>query len=286
MKKNLIIMLMLFCYGVQGQVRTITGVVSDASGALPGANVIIKGSNNGVQTDFDGIYSIQAKTGDILEFNFVGYITQTIEIKQTNTISAVLSTDFPIKTDCCYEPTGIKKKVKVALQTIPNPNILELQQSKAPGLATMQKPKVIFRCGYPLQTEPLYIVDGAPVTYKEFRELTSEDIKSVHVLKDAAATAIYGSRGASGVIVIMTKDCENYDKYVTGLVTDESGVPLKNILIQVENWPNFELTEFDGQFFIGVKKNQALVISDPDYKSITIKAEQLGNRNIVLERRR
>jgi TonB-dependent SusC/RagA subfamily outer membrane receptor len=288
MMKNLLIMLMLFCYGVQAQVRAITGVVSDATGALPGANVVVKGTNNGVQTDFDGKYTIQAKASDFLAFSFIGCKTQTVEVRQADVISITMSPDHEQQLqDGCYPPIRMRNKNSQINQTVPIPDI-KRSGGEIPGLTIDPKQKnVTIRLHGKIENvpEPLYIINDEPVSVAAFRGLDPENIESIHVLKDAAATARFGCRGYGGVICITTKDGKNYDKYVKGLVTDNFGVPLKNVLVQVENWPNFELTEFDGLFSIGVNKNQTLVISDPDYNSVRIKAEQLGNRNIVLERR-
>jgi TonB-linked SusC/RagA family outer membrane protein len=208
------------------QEKTITGIVSDVSGPLPGVNVIIKGTTRGTFTDFNGRYSVRANKGELLVFSFVGYNDKSVVVSDNSTITVQLQ-DAPTKLEevvvAGYGVTSTKAKSNSATQTIsartiegrPNVNVLQSIQGQLAGtniaLASGQpgtnKIDVIIRGIGSLNasTDPLYVIDGVPLTQAFFRNLNQNDIESISVLKDAAATSIYGNRGANGVIVITTK---------------------------------------------------------------------------------
>ncbi len=205
------------------QEKTITGVVSDATGSLPGANVVVKGTTRGTQTDLDGKYSIQAKKGETLVYSFVGMTEMEMKVGDKTTMDVKL-TGLVLETVVVdgYKST-VKRKSSVASTTVtaeavegrPNVSFLQSLQSQVAGLniATASgtpgsaKIDVVLR-GYGSvngNPDPLYVIDNVPSNSVVFRGLNAEDIESITVLKDAGATAIYGNRGANGVIVITTK---------------------------------------------------------------------------------
>jgi TonB-dependent SusC/RagA subfamily outer membrane receptor len=206
------------------QERTVTGVVSDATGSLPGANVVVKGTTRGTQTDIDGKYSIQAKTGDVLIISFVGMTESSVTVGSSNTIDVKLQEGVKLAEVVIdgYKTTS-KKKATIAQSTVlaetiegrPNVSFLQSLQSQVAGLNIgtssgtpgSNKIDVVLR-GYSSvsgNTDPLYVIDGVPANNGQFRALNTDDIESVTVLKDAGATAIYGNRGTGGVIVVKTK---------------------------------------------------------------------------------
>jgi TonB-linked SusC/RagA family outer membrane protein len=206
------------------QERTVTGVVSDATGSLPGANVVVKGTTRGTQTDIDGKYSIQAKTGDVLIISFVGMTESSVTVGSSNTIDVKLQEGVKLAEVVIdgYKTTS-KKKATIAQSTVlaetiegrPNVSFLQSLQSQVAGLNIgtssgtpgSNKIDVVLR-GYSSvsgNTDPLYVIDNVASNSVVFRSLNTEDIESITVLKDAGATAIYGNRGANGVIVITTK---------------------------------------------------------------------------------
>ena len=206
------------------QEKTVTGVVSDASGTLPGANVVVKGTTRGTQTDVDGKYAITAKPGDVLIYSFVGMTDSNATVGRSNTINITMESGVTLATLVIdgYKTTT-KKKSSISQTTIsaetfegrPNVSFLQSLQSQVAGLniATSSgtpgssKIDVILRGVGSVNgsTEPLYVIDGVPANQVVFRALNNEDIESITVLKDAGATAIYGNRGSNGVIVIQTK---------------------------------------------------------------------------------
>lgn len=205
------------------QEKTVTGVVSDATGSLPGANVVVKGTTRGTQTDIDGKYSIQAKTGDVLIFSFVGMTESSVTVGASNSISVKMSEGVKLNEVIIEGYRNTTKASTVVAQTTvnastienrPNASFIQTLQGQVAGLniqtGTGQpgaKSTVIIRGAGTINgsTDPLYVIDGIPTNGDNFRSLNSEDIESATVLKDAAATAIYGNRGTNGVIVITTK---------------------------------------------------------------------------------
>ena len=207
------------------QEKTVTGVVSDNKGTLPGANVIVKGTNRSAQTDFDGKYSIKAKAGEVLVFSFTGYTNSSVTVGSASNYNIVLSDGIKLEEVVVegYGKTSTKARSIGSSQTIssktienrPVANVLSALQGQMAGVnisASSGQPgsnkiDVIIRGESSLNasTDPLYVIDGVPMTSAFFRNLNPNDIETVTVLKDASATAIYGNKGTNGVIVINTK---------------------------------------------------------------------------------
>lgn len=208
------------------QEKTITGTVSDAQGSLPGANVLVKGSQRTVSTGFDGGYSIKAKVGDVLVFSFLGMTNSSRTVGSENVINVKMEEATKTLVEVVvqgYGKSAKKAKVSSAISTVtsttiedrPNLNFLQTIQGQAAGVAIAfnsgtpgsNKVNVIIRGESSLNgsVDPLYVIDGMPLNQSFFRNLNPNDIENVSILKDAAATSIYGNRGANGVIVISTK---------------------------------------------------------------------------------
>ena len=207
------------------QEKTVSGVVSDKSGPLPGANVVVKGTTRSAQTDFDGKYSIKAKAGEVLVISFVAYTDQTITVGAANSYNVSLKEQSVKLEEVVIDGYRTTKKTRssVAQSTVtaksiegrPNANFIQSLQAQVPGLYISQssgspgtnKIQSLIRGVSSLSgnTEPLFVIDGIASSQSVFRGINPNDIESATVLKDAAATAIYGNRGASGVIVIKTK---------------------------------------------------------------------------------
>ena len=201
--------------------QSISGTVSDAQGPLPGVNVIVKGTDNGVTTDFDGRYTISdVSPNSILEFSYVGFQTQDIAIAGQTVIDVVLVDDVNQLDEVVVIGYGVQKK---ALTTGANLNVkgediaalntgtaMEALQGVAAGVSITRNSgspgagtRVTIRgLGTIGNSNPLYIVDGIAVGDIDY--LNSSDIASIDVLKDAASAAIYGSRAANGVILVTT----------------------------------------------------------------------------------
>ena len=221
------------------QNKNVSGTVSDDNGLpLPGATVVIDGTSTGVSTDFDGNYSISVSAGDVLVFSYVGYANQSQTVGASNTINVSMVPDNALEEVVieAYRTTS-KETSSIASTTItaetiesrPNASFAQTLQGQVAGL------NITTNNGQPGgnslinlrgvtsisgNTEPLFIIDGVPVDEDNFRSLNPNDIASLSVLKDAGATAIYGNRGANGVIIIKTK-VGSYDQ---GLKVAYSGV--------------------------------------------------------------
>ena len=248
------ILTLLLAFVVQftfAQEKTITGTVTDNdSGPLPGVSVVIQGTTTGTETDFDGKYSIEANTGDVLLFSYVGMTTQEIVVGASNTINVVMQTDNVLE-EVVVTALGIKRDKKSlgyatqevkgdAVSANKSQNFVNSLSGKVAGLqikpsGTMGgSTQVIIRGNASVigNNQALFVVDGVPmdnsINNKIVTTITSEarnqtfgrggydygnatsdinpdDIESINVLKGAAASALYGSRAANGVIMITTK---------------------------------------------------------------------------------
>lgn len=208
------------------QEKTITGTVTSSGDGLPlpGASVVIGGTTKGTQTDLDGRYTIMANKGDKLAFTFIGMAPQTIVVGDASVINVKMATDLIIEAVTVegYHRTTAKTLSNVAVTTVvaetiegrPNANFIQTLQGQVPGLnitTNSGQPgansSVILRGLGSINgnVEPLYVIDGVPLNSDNFRSLNPSDISSISVLKDAGATAIYGNRGANGVIIVTTK---------------------------------------------------------------------------------
>lgn len=232
MKKK-IVFLVLAALPLLAQARTITGVVKDNTGeTVISASVVVKGTTIGTVTDFDGNYSIDVPDdAKVLIFSFMGLETQELPITG-NVMNVVLKENTEVLDEVVVTGYGTTKKrdlvTSVAsvnadqLKDIPVTTAAEALQGKLAGVTvttTEGSPdaemKIRVRGGTSLtqSSDPLYIVDGFPVS--SISDIAPGDIASMDVLKDAAATAIYGAQGANGVIIITTKDSEPGDEKMT-----------------------------------------------------------------------
>jgi TonB-dependent starch-binding outer membrane protein SusC len=217
------------------QEKTVTGSVSDEKGTLPGANVVVKGTTRGVQTDMDGKYAIKVKQGETLVYSFIGMKDQSIVVGASNSINVKLVNSSKILDEVVvlgYDKTATKPKSIAASTTVsseslknrPNITVLQSLQGNAAGLNVFTssgspgtaKFDLLIRGNGSINssTEPLYVIDGVPTNSVVFRNINPEDIETISVLKDAVATSIYGNRGANGVVVIKTKSGKYDSKMV------------------------------------------------------------------------
>lgn len=225
------------------QKRAISGVVTDDKGlAVPQATIKVVGGQLAVQTDFDGKYTIEAAPGDKLEFSFVGFAPQVITVAGASTINVQLKESAEILTDVVIDsyrtvsrPKSASAVAVVTSKTIenrPNASFVQTLQGQVPGLNISSgsgqpgsnNTTVVLRGAGSVNgnIEPLYVIDGVPQNSDNFRSINPADIESVSVLKDAGATAIYGNRGANGVIVVKTKRA-SFDSSLTVKYTGQTG---------------------------------------------------------------
>jgi TonB-linked SusC/RagA family outer membrane protein len=219
----LLILLLALSPVIYGQSGAIKGTVtsSDDNSPLPGASILVKGTETGTETDFDGQYTIKATKGDTLIFSFIGYTNQEILINDKTTINVILSLSSQAldevvitgygKQSRATLTTSVAKLDTEILETSTRSNAATALQGTIAGLRVTNNsgqpgatPSIVLRGGtsFSGNDSPLILVDGIP---SSFYALNSDDIESIEVLKDAAATAIYGARSANGVILVTTK---------------------------------------------------------------------------------
>lgn len=214
------------------QEKTVTGVVTENGMPLPGVSVVVKGTTNGTQTDFDGKYSIKTKAGQVLEFSYIGFKMQSITVGASNAINAKMITDDAVDlgevviigygktTKEAYVGTAAKVEVK-NIQAKSVSNISQALAGEVAGVNVIQtsgqpgKSATIRIRGFGSvngNRDPLYVIDGVPFDAagaagggSALSTINPADIGSLTILKDATATAVYGARGANGVVVITTK---------------------------------------------------------------------------------
>lgn len=211
----------------------ISGVVTDASGPVAGVAVIVKGTSTGTSTDLNGAYSIRASQSDVLVFSFLGYKTQEIAVQSRDRIDVRLESDAQMVDEVVVVGYGVQKKSLVtgAISSVKGTDlettgVMRADDALAGKTAGVQ---VVSNSGQPGSdvqiyirgvgtngtATPIYIVDGIAVSGIEY--LNPSDIESIEVLKDAAASAIYGARGGNGVVLITTRHSKegqwsvNYD---------------------------------------------------------------------------
>ncbi|MDI5894743.1 SusC/RagA family TonB-linked outer membrane protein [Flavobacterium algoritolerans] len=234
MKKIRFLMLFfLTVFSVAAWAQTeVTGVVlDDANFPLPGVNVLVKGNKKGIVTDLDGRFSIKASVGDVIEFSYIGLETQEVTIKNYNKLDIKLQASAMQLEDLVVVGYGSKRKRDVtgAVTSVKsdafNRGIVtspeQLIQGKVSGVnitsasgepGSNQAISIRGQGGVRTGSTPLFIIDGFALDNSSTGGATNplsfinaDDIESIDVLKDASATAIYGSRGANGVILITTK---------------------------------------------------------------------------------
>ena len=221
--------------------KIITGTVTDAKdgSTLPGVSIVVKGTSTGTLTDITGSYSIKATADQMLLFSFIGYKSQEIAIGSQSTLNVALVQNAELLDEVVVVGYGTTKKkdltgaiatvntkqlnlggtVSNAAQALQGKTagVVVTQSSRAPG----QNATVRIRGLNSISTsnEPLYVVDGFPSTSGS--DINPNDIESMQILKDASATAIYGARGANGVILITTKRGKQGESHIsfTGTTT-------------------------------------------------------------------
>ena len=232
--------LLVFAFGFSLQAQSISGTVNDENGVpLPGATVLVEGTQNGVSTDFDGNYSINASSGDTLVFSFVGYTSQSVVVGSSSTIDVSLQPDNALS-EVVVTALGVKRNTKAvgysitqvegdAISANPSTNAINALQGKVAGvmitgsaMGAKGSSRVVIRGASSLSgnNQPLYVVDGITINNNNLgaagmwggtdfgdgiSSINPDDVESVTVLKGGAAAALYGSRASNGVIIITTK---------------------------------------------------------------------------------
>ncbi|KEO73479.1 SusC/RagA family TonB-linked outer membrane protein [Anditalea andensis] len=235
-----LIFLLIICPSF-GQERTVKGTITDEMGdPIPGTSVLLKGSSTGTVADFDGGYSIDVPEGGTLVFSFIGFISKEVEVGNQTSINVQLMTQISDLGEVIVVGYGVQRKSDLTgsvssvgerdIKQVAVASLDQALQGRASGVQVTQASaapgggvSIRIRGGNSINAsnEPLYVIDGIPIfpnnaTYSPgatgggqsqnaLANINPGDIASMEILKDASATAIYGSRGANGVVIITTK---------------------------------------------------------------------------------
>ncbi|WP_086478389.1 MULTISPECIES: SusC/RagA family TonB-linked outer membrane protein [Arenibacter] len=235
MKVKYVLFLKLFLVSLvmMAQEKTITGSVVDQDGLpLPGVNIVVLGTTNGTQTDFDGNYAIVASAGQTLSFSYIGQKTLTIVVGSSDVINATMEEDAEALEEVIVVGYGTTTKQsftgsvkQIDSELLERKSVSNISQALTGESAGV---RVINTSGQPGAAatirirgfgsvngnrDPLYVVDGVPYN-GNINALNPSDIASTTILKDASATAIFGARGANGVVVINTKSGKSGNNYI------------------------------------------------------------------------
>jgi len=273
----LLLILATFLISMQsiGQ-KTVSGVISDADAVpLPGVNVIVKGTNKGVVTDFDGNFALETNDGDVLIISFIGFTTQEVVVGADNNLTISLNEDYAKLDEVIitgYGSTAKKDLVSSisqikgeALLNQPVARVDNMLQGRAAGVnvvSTSGEPgaastiRIRGMSSINGNNNPLFVIDGFIVgTDFNLSNLNVNDIESIEVLKDASSLAIYGTRGAAGVILISTK---------SGLSTQEGKVD-----VSINHYSSSQIVyNYPEMASIGVWAeywNEGVTYTDTDY---------------------
>ena len=225
-KSKLLITLALLVTTLLSAQNVLTGTVTGTDGQpIPGANVVLQDSNQGTTTDFDGNFSINASTGDVVVVSYIGFATQTIAISNQTTLNIVLEASASELDEVVIVGYGtqLKSNLTGAISKVTNDDLDQIAVSRVDDALVGQvsgvniqategeagsAPTIRIRGVGSINgnLDPLIVVDGMVVDNDYLGSLDMNDISSFEILKDAASTAIYGSRGSKGVIMVTTKD--------------------------------------------------------------------------------
>lgn len=204
------------------QSNQVTGIVTDANGdPIIGANVIEKGTTNGIISDLDGKFSIDVNPGAVLQVSYIGYVTREITVKDKSFLTVKLSEDTQALNEVVVVGYGIQRKVTTTgavtklegeeINKMTVVNATKALQGLSPGITVVDRggapgsddPEIYLRgVGTTGNAKPLVLVDGIEMSLSQ---IPSAEIENISVLKDAASASIYGSRAAHGVILVTTK---------------------------------------------------------------------------------
>lgn len=283
--RSIVLALALLCFGFAQAQSTVSGVVSDQNAPLPGANVVVKGTTNGTQTDFDGNYQLSnVPDGATLVFSYVSFATQEVQFNGQSTINVTLEEDTQSLEEVVVVGYGTQKKKEVttAVSSVKAEDFIQggarspmdLIQGKVAGLnitktqgnnpnsdSSIQLRGVSSLSG---DIAPLIVIDGIPGGDLDL--LQQDDIASIDVLKDGSAAAIYGTRGNAGVILITTK------KGRTGRTVTEYNTYIQSEF--VDNKPDYlSASEFRDLIAQGV------ISEDQDFGHSTDLYDELLNKS-------
>ncbi|MGS2763395.1 SusC/RagA family TonB-linked outer membrane protein [Sinomicrobium sp. M5D2P9] len=271
--------------------QEIKGTVHDVNNTpLPGVSVQLVGTTKGVTTDFDGNFNIQAETGDVLEFSYIGMRNQRVIVADDSPVAVIMEEDYESLDEVILTGYGSQKKGEVtaaissvnaeSIEKIATSSGIDAIKGQVAGVDIVPQGgrpgenvtvRIRGRRSIGASNDPLYVIDGIPQISgtSSINDINPQDIESMQVLKDAAATAIYGSRGANGVVLISTK------RGVAGKTSvsysSHFGITSATQLVDMMNGERFAMMKRESQrsSWNGTIPNDTQVFLDPvELKSI------------------
>ena len=256
--------------------QSVTGKItsSEDNQGIPGVSVAVKGTNKGTTSDANGNYKIVANGKAKLTFSAIGFISQEVEIGTKSTIDLKMVSDIQSLNEVVVVGYGTQKKSQLTgaissvsakqISEMPITNLGQAMQGRVAGVDVSQSgskpgtvPKILIRGrrSFNAGNDPLYVVDGIPLS-AGYEDLNPSDVSSLEILKDATATAIYGARGANGVVLISTKRGAEKGKTT---VSYDSYVGVTNALDKIQLFSGAEFAEY-------IRESRRGVVSGSLYK--------------------
>lgn len=268
--------------------RTVTGTITDAFDGTPviGANIVIKGTTTGVISDMDGNFEVQVTSKDVLVVSFIGYKTREVPVEDLGIINIKLSSDNEMLDEVVVVGAGTQKKVSVTgsitsvkgsslvtpTSSLTNAlagklaGVISTTTSGAPGEAAAFYIRGIGTFGG--RATPLIMLDDVEISANDLNNIPAETIESFSILKDASATAIYGARGANGVMLITTKSGKENER-------TQVNVTVENSFNVMTNFPDF----VDGATWMEMY-NEAQLTRDPSLTQGKYSTELIENTRL------
>lgn len=302
------VMLSLVTYGLSAQV-TIRGAVTGSDGEpLVGASVVQKGTTNGVAVDVEGRYVISVPSGSVIVFSFIGHVSQEVSIGNQTEVNVVLEVDQKVLSEIVVIGYGSSAKEDIAssvgqvsmedLEKAPVKSFDEALAGRVAGVTVSgndgqpgSNNNIVIRGIGSItgDTSPLYVIDGFPMEDSYANTLNPNDIESIDILKDASATAIYGARGANGVVMITTKRGKAGAPVVTyngyyGFSENPKAIPLMNayefVKYQSELNPDFADKVYftDGKTLEDYRNVQSIDLQDQIYQRSPVQSHDVSIR--------
>ncbi|WP_229213780.1 SusC/RagA family TonB-linked outer membrane protein [Dyadobacter psychrotolerans] len=258
--------------------RPVSGQIlsSEDNTGLPGVSIVVKGSRSGTNTDVDGKFKIDVPDNNaVLVISAVGFVTQEIEVGNKSDISVTLAVDLKTLTEVVVVGYGTQKKSQTTgaissvsakeITEMPITNLGQALQGRTAGVDVSQAgskpgtvPKILIRGrrSFNAGNDPLYVVDGIPLA-AGYEDINPNDIQSMEVLKDATATAIYGARGANGVVLVTTKRGGAKGKTT---VTYDTYFGQSQALNKIQLFNGAEFAEYVREAYRSTKNSQGQII--------------------------
>lgn len=285
---SLFLLCTFYSFSLTAQVKTISGTVTDELDLpLPGVNISETGTLNGVTTDFDGNYTIKVEEGGSLTFSFVGYKTKEIQISEQEVLDVGLKPDLQQLENVVVVGYGtVQKKdvtgsvANVDMEKLTEAPVVNFDKALAGRVAGVQvnasngepgsEMNITIRGGNSVNgsNAPLYVMDGFIIENFDPNILDPSDIESMTVLKDASATAIYGVRGANGVIIIETKQAKSGKTKISY----EARLDIKNVTKQLDVLEPYDFLQLSMEINEGSTTTRFLSVFNDDLGQ----SEQVG----------